>query len=143
MARAYNFSPGPSALPEPVLRQAQAEMLEYRDTGASIVEISHRGPYFLQVAQRTEAEASRKMVHRVRIPVNPPHCLEVARPCPADHPSLPPSTRPPARSTGASSSSAGLTRPPQRNRPTRPSQADVMSPRMSSTPKPWVSHTIV
>ncbi len=56
MARAYNFSPGPAALPESVLRQAQAEMLEYRDAGASIVEISHRGPYFLEVAQRTEAD---------------------------------------------------------------------------------------
>ena len=55
MARAYNFSPGPSALPEPVLRQAQAEMLEYGGAGASIVEISHRGPEFLEVARRTEA----------------------------------------------------------------------------------------
>ena len=56
MSRAYNFSPGPAALPEAVLRQAQAEMLEYRDAGASIVEISHRGPEFLEVAQRTEAD---------------------------------------------------------------------------------------
>ena len=56
MSRAYNFSPGPAALPEPVLRQAQAEMLEYRDAGASIVEISHRGPEFLEIAQRTEAD---------------------------------------------------------------------------------------
>ena len=56
MARAYNFSPGPSALPEPVLRQAQAEMLEYGGAGASIVEISHRGPEFLEVARRTEAD---------------------------------------------------------------------------------------
>ena len=56
MSRAFNFSPGPAALPEPVLRQAQAEMLEYRDTGASIVEISHRGEDFLDVARRTEAD---------------------------------------------------------------------------------------
>ena len=56
MSRAYNFSPGPAALPEPVLRQAQAEMLEYRDVGASIVEISHRGADFLEVAARTEAD---------------------------------------------------------------------------------------
>ncbi|HOZ25697.1 MAG TPA: aminotransferase class V-fold PLP-dependent enzyme, partial [Thermomonas sp.] len=56
MSRAYNFSPGPAALPEPVLRQAQAEMLEYRDSGASIVEISHRGEAFLDVAHRTEAD---------------------------------------------------------------------------------------
>lgn len=56
MARAYNFSPGPAALPEPVLRQAQADMLEWGDAGASVVEISHRGPEFLQVAQQTEAD---------------------------------------------------------------------------------------
>ena len=52
----YNFSAGPATLPEPVLRQAQAEMLEYRDNGASIVEISHRGAEFLEVAHRTEAD---------------------------------------------------------------------------------------
>jgi len=53
--RAYNFSPGPAALPEAVLRQAQDEFLEWGGSGASIVELSHRGPEFLQVA--TEAEA--------------------------------------------------------------------------------------
>ena len=56
MSRAYNFSPGPAMLPEPVLRQAQAEMLEFRDCGASIVEISHRGEAFLEIAHRTEAD---------------------------------------------------------------------------------------
>ena len=56
MSRAYNFSPGPAMLPEPVLRQAQAEMQEYRDCGASIVEISHRGEAFLEVAHRTETD---------------------------------------------------------------------------------------
>ena len=56
MARAYNFSPGPAALPEAVLRQAQADMLEWGDAGASIVEISHRGPEFLQVARDAEAD---------------------------------------------------------------------------------------
>ena len=52
MSRACNFSAGPATLPEPVLRQAQAEMLEWRDAGASIVEISHRGPEFMQVRRR-------------------------------------------------------------------------------------------
>lgn len=56
MARAYNFSPGPAAIPEEVLRQAQADMLEWRDAGASIVEISHRGPEFLEVARQAEAD---------------------------------------------------------------------------------------
>lgn len=56
MARAYNFSPGPAMLPEPVLRQAQADMLEFRDTGASLLEISHRGADFLEVARQAEAD---------------------------------------------------------------------------------------
>ena len=54
MSRAYNFSAGPATLPEPVLRQAQAEMLEWNDAGASIVEISHRGPEFMGVAAAAE-----------------------------------------------------------------------------------------
>lgn len=56
MARAYNFSPGPAALPEPVLREAQASMLEWGDARASIVELSHRGPEFLEVARTAEAD---------------------------------------------------------------------------------------
>lgn len=56
MSRAYNFSPGPAMLPEPVLRQAQATMLEFGDTGASILEISHRGADFLAVARQAEAD---------------------------------------------------------------------------------------
>ena len=56
MARAHNFSAGPATLPEPVLRQAQAEMLEFGDAGASIVELSHRGPEFMAVAAQTEAD---------------------------------------------------------------------------------------
>jgi phosphoserine aminotransferase len=56
MSRAYNFSPGPAMLPEPVLRQAQATMLEYGSCGASILEISHRGPDFIAVAQQAEAD---------------------------------------------------------------------------------------
>ena len=56
MSRAYNFSAGPATLPEPVLRQAQAEMLEFGNAGASVVELSHRGPEFIAVAQQTEAD---------------------------------------------------------------------------------------
>src|SRR5918993_3510462 len=56
MTRAWNFSAGPATLPEPVLRTAQSEMLEWRDAGASIVEISHRGPEFMQVAAEAEAD---------------------------------------------------------------------------------------
>lgn len=56
MTRAYNFSAGPATLPEPVLRQAQAELLDWQGVGASIVELSHRGPEFMQVAAEAEAD---------------------------------------------------------------------------------------
>ena len=56
MTRAYNFSAGPATLPEPVLRQAQAEMLDWNGIGASIVEISHRSADFIAVAAEAEAD---------------------------------------------------------------------------------------
>lgn len=56
MTRAYNFSAGPATLPESVLLQAQAEMLDWHGVGASIVELSHRGPEFMQVAAEAEAD---------------------------------------------------------------------------------------
>ncbi len=46
MSRVYNFNPGPSALPLPVLEQAQHELLDYQGTGMSVMELSHRSkPY--------------------------------------------------------------------------------------------------
>src|SRR3546814_11951346 len=56
MSRAHNFAAGPAALPEPVLRQAQAELLEWGDARASIAAISHRSPEFMQVAAEAEAD---------------------------------------------------------------------------------------
>lgn len=56
MTRAYNFSAGPATLPEAVLRQAQAEMLDWNGVGASIVELSHRGAEFMAVAAQAEAD---------------------------------------------------------------------------------------
>ncbi|HEY5972992.1 MAG TPA: 3-phosphoserine/phosphohydroxythreonine transaminase, partial [Pseudoxanthomonas sp.] len=56
MTRVYNFSAGPATLPEPVLRQAQAEMLDWNGVGASIVEISHRSADFIAVAAKAEAD---------------------------------------------------------------------------------------
>jgi phosphoserine aminotransferase len=53
--RPYNFSPGPAALPLEVLEQAREELLDWHRSGMSVMEISHRGKAFLQVA--TEAEA--------------------------------------------------------------------------------------
>lgn len=56
MSRAYNFSAGPAALPEPVLQQARSEWLDWHGAGASIVELSHRGPEFMQVAAEADAD---------------------------------------------------------------------------------------
>jgi len=44
--RVYNFNPGPAMLPLEVLQQAQQELLDYRGTGMSVMEISHRSPEF-------------------------------------------------------------------------------------------------
>ncbi|WP_127169986.1 phosphoserine transaminase [Xanthomonas sp. BRIP62415] len=59
MTRAFNFSAGPATLPESVLRQAQAEMVEWNGVGASIVEISHRSADFMAVATAAEADLRR------------------------------------------------------------------------------------
>jgi phosphoserine aminotransferase len=61
MSRAFNFSAGPATLPESVLLQAQSEMLEWHGAGASIVELSHRGPEFIQVATEAEADLRKLM----------------------------------------------------------------------------------
>ena len=54
MPRAYNFSAGPAALPETVLRQAQAELLEWDGARASVMEVSHRGKAFIALAEQAE-----------------------------------------------------------------------------------------
>jgi phosphoserine aminotransferase len=56
MSRAYNFSAGPAALPETVLRKAQAELLEWGTARASVMEISHRGKDFIALAQKSERD---------------------------------------------------------------------------------------
>jgi len=56
MSRVYNFSAGPSTLPESVLKQAQAEMLEWRDSGMSVMEMSHRGKFFSMIAEELESD---------------------------------------------------------------------------------------
>ena len=61
MARVYNFSAGPSMLPEKVLKQAQAELLEYGDSGQSVMEMSHRSKWFDAIITETEAALRRVM----------------------------------------------------------------------------------
>lgn len=53
--RNYNFSAGPATLPESVLQKIQAEMMSLPGVGASVLEISHRSPAFLEIAQTAEA----------------------------------------------------------------------------------------
>jgi phosphoserine aminotransferase len=54
MKRVFNFSPGPAMLPEPVLRLAQAELLDWQGSGMSVMEVSHRGTDFIEFAARSE-----------------------------------------------------------------------------------------
>lgn len=56
MRKVFNFSAGPAMLPEEVLLKAQAEMLDWHGTGMSIMELSHRGPEFKEVAEKAEAD---------------------------------------------------------------------------------------
>ncbi len=59
MARVYNFSAGPSMLPEAVLQKAQAELLDYHGSGQSVMEMSHRSKWFDEIIQNTEAALRR------------------------------------------------------------------------------------
>jgi phosphoserine aminotransferase len=55
-ARPYNFSAGPAALPEEVLQQAAAEMLDWHGSGMGVMEMSHRGREFISIAETAEAD---------------------------------------------------------------------------------------
>ncbi|MEO7246439.1 MAG: aminotransferase class V-fold PLP-dependent enzyme, partial [Rubrivivax sp.] len=55
MTRVYNFSAGPAVLPEPVLRQAADEMLDWQGSGMSVMEMSHRGREFISIAEHAQA----------------------------------------------------------------------------------------
>ena len=56
MSRVYNFSAGPAVLPEDVLRDASEEMLDYRGTGMSVMEMSHRSCSFQEIIDQAEAD---------------------------------------------------------------------------------------
>ena len=56
MSRVYNFSAGPAVLPESVLQEAAAEMLDYRGTGMSVMEMSHRSKAYQQIIEEAEAD---------------------------------------------------------------------------------------
>lgn len=61
MSRVYNFSAGPSCLPEEVLNECAAEMLDYKGTGQSIMEMSHRSKAFEPIIQDAEAMVRKLM----------------------------------------------------------------------------------
>ena len=56
MSRIWNFSAGPAALPEEVLRQAQEEMLDWHGAGCGVMEMSHRGKDFMSIIDQAEAD---------------------------------------------------------------------------------------
>ena len=66
MRRVFNFSAGPATLPEPVLEQAAAEMLDWHGSGHSVMEMSHRGPEYQSIHAAAEADLRELM----RIPSN-------------------------------------------------------------------------
>ena len=66
MTRVFNFSAGPAALPEPVLRQAAEEMLDWHGSGMSVMEMSHRGPEFMGI----HAQAQTLLRELLQIPAN-------------------------------------------------------------------------
>ncbi|MDB5955124.1 3-phosphoserine/phosphohydroxythreonine transaminase [Ramlibacter sp.] len=66
MTRVFNFSPGPATLPEPVLRQAAEEMLDWQGSGMSVMEMSHRGKQFMGI----HAEAEDLLKELMQIPAS-------------------------------------------------------------------------
>lgn len=56
MSRAFNFCAGPATLPEAVLKQAQTELLNWRGTGMSVMEMSHRSDEFVSIAETAEKD---------------------------------------------------------------------------------------
>lgn len=56
MAQVFNFSSGPAMLPADVLKQAQQELCDWNGLGTSVMEVSHRGKAFIQVAEEAEKD---------------------------------------------------------------------------------------
>ena len=56
MSRVYNFSAGPAVLPEEVLQEVAAEMMDYNGTGMSVMEMSHRSKAFEEILETAEKD---------------------------------------------------------------------------------------
>lgn len=61
MSRVYNFSAGPAALPQAVLERARDELIDFHGTGMSVMEMSHRGKPFMEVAEKAEQDLRKLM----------------------------------------------------------------------------------
>ncbi len=61
MSRVYNFSAGPSCLPEEVLKECAEEMLDYNGTGQSVMEMSHRSKAYKPIIEHAEAQVRKLM----------------------------------------------------------------------------------
>lgn len=59
MSRVYNFSAGPATLPEEVLKRAADELLEYGDSGQSVMEMSHRSKEYQQSSMTARQDCAR------------------------------------------------------------------------------------
>ena len=59
--RSYNFSAGPATMPVPVLEEIRDEMLNYRGSGMSVMEMSHRSKMFQQIYDEAEADLRKLM----------------------------------------------------------------------------------
>ncbi len=66
MKRVYNFSAGPSTLPESVLKQAQEDMISYKDAGMNVMEMSHRSPVYGEIIDT----AKQDLIDLMEIPDN-------------------------------------------------------------------------
>ena len=66
MSRVYNFSAGPAVLPVEVLQEAADEMLDYRGTGMSVMEMSHRSKAFDNIIKEAEADLRKLMKTTIR-----------------------------------------------------------------------------
>jgi len=56
MKCSYNFSAGPAVLPKSVMLRAQAEMIDWHDSGLSVMEMSHRGKHYMSIFEKVESD---------------------------------------------------------------------------------------
>jgi Phosphoserine aminotransferase len=61
--RVHNFSAGPATLPLEVLESIKEELINYKDIGSSIIEISHRDKTFIELAEKIEETLRKFIIH--------------------------------------------------------------------------------